>query len=312
MFGGLTMSYQIFTDSCSDLPLEVRKQYGVEYCHMNVVVDEKEILADLDWKLYTHEEFYGWMYQKKHMKTTQVPFEEFVKCFTPYLEKGVDILYISCSSRLSGSISIFELAKNELLEKFPGRKLIGVDSLCACAGEGLMTLDAAKLQKEGKSIEEVAEYVRANRNHYNQFATVDDLTYIKNAGRIKGSKAVLGNLFHKKPIFISDAIGNNYTLGTITGTKNADKLLLDAVVKRIDKEHDGKVVIVHAMAEDRAEKLKQNIMDTLNIEPEIWYLGPIIGTTCGPGTLAVFFYGEEVKIADGDGRPTPLDFSTLS
>lgn len=303
--------YQIFTDSCSDLPTSLRHENGIEYCQMHCVIDGEEKPADLDWKLYSPEEFYGWMKEGKHMKTTQVPFEEFVRCLTPYLEKGIDVLYIACSHKLTGSMNIFNLVTQELKEKYPDRKMVGVDSLNSSACEGAITLEAARLQKEGKSLEEVVAWIEANRNKFNQFATVETLTYIKNAGRIKGSKALLGNLFHKKPIFISDAHGDNYTLGTVTGTKNADKLLLEGIIKRIDKENCHRVVVYQGMAQERAEKLKQSIMEALNIEPEIWWIGPIIGTTCGPGVLAVMCYGKEVTIYDGDGQPTPLDYSTL-
>ena len=304
--------FQIFTDSCSDLPTHIRQELGIEYCHMNCVINGEEIQADLDWKLYSPEEFYGWMRQGKHMKTTAVPYEEFVKCLTPYLEKGYDCLYIACSHKCTGSMNTYNLVREELLEQFPDRRIVGVDSLNASACEGVIVMDAATLQKEGKSLDEVVEYIEKNRNKYNQFATVDDLTYIKNAGRIKGSKAALGNFFHKKPIFISDAIGNNYTLGTVTATKNADKALLEGIVKRIDKDAPNcRVVIYQAMAQDRAARLKEAIKQELNIDADIWWLGPIIGTTCGPGTLAVMCFGKEVTIYEGDGKPTPLDYSTL-
>lgn len=303
--------FQIFTDSCSDLPGHLRKEFGLEYFRMKCVIDGEEKFADLDWKEFSVEEFYGWLKQGRHMKTTAVPYEEFVEKMTPYLEKGIDILYIACSHKLTGSMNVFELAKEELKEKFPDRKMIGIDSLIACASEGLVAIEAAKLQKEGKSLEEIVSWIEQNRTKYNFFCTVDDLTYIKNAGRIKGSKALLGNIFHKKPIFISDAKGNNYTLGTVTGTKNADKLLIEGAIQRIEREHPQRAVVVHSVCEDRALKVQKAIEDATGIKPEIWVMGPIIGTTCGPGTLATMFFGKEVTIFEGDGQPTPLDFSTI-
>ena len=304
--------FQIFTDSCSDLPAKERERYHIDYCRMNVVVDGEEKVADLDWAEFKPEEFYGWLAAGRHLKTTQVPITEFVNRFTPYLEKGIDVLYISCSSRLSGSINIFELAKQQLLEEFPDRKMIGVDSLNACFGEGTLAVMASLKQDAGASLEETAEYVASIRNNMFQFATVETLSYIKAAGRIKASKAIMGNLFHKKPIFISDAHGDNYTLGTVTGTKAADAELLKGLLARFEPEKHNVVYIGQGMAQDRAEKLKEKILEAYkDIEVRIEWIGPIIGTTCGPGVLAVFGYGKEVKCFDGDGNKPSLDYSQL-
>ena len=304
--------FQILTDSCSDLPLEIRSEYGLDYCRMNVVVDGEEKIADLDWNEFKPEEFYGWLAAGRHLKTTQVPITEFINRITPYLKQDLDILYISCSSKLSGSINIFELAKEQLLEQFPDRKLIGVDSLNACFGEGVLAILAAKKRDEGASLEETAEYVRSIRNNMFQFATVETLSYIKAAGRIKASKAIMGNLLHKKPIFISDAHGDNYTLGTVTGTKNADNELFKGVSERILRDKFDTVFIGQGMAKERAERLKERLLEAFkDIKVRICWIGPIIGTTCGPGVLAVFGYGKEVTCFDGDGNKPSLDYSTL-
>ncbi len=304
--------FQIFTDSCSDLSTEDRQLYGVDYVQMHIVVDGEEMPADLDWKCYKPEEFYGWLAQGKHIKTTQVPLTEFIDRFTPVLEKGMDILYIACSSALSGSINIFELAKQELLEKFPDRKIIGVDSLCGSVTEGMVVIMAALKQKEGASIDEVAEYTLSIRNNILQLATVETLSYLKDAGRIKASKAIMGNLFHKKPIFISDAHGNNYTLGTVTGTKNADNELVKGLKERLLKDKCNIVYIGQGMAQERAEKMKARLLEEIqDIEVRIRWIGPIVGTTCGPGVFAVFGFAKEIKVFDGCGVAPSLDYSQL-
>ena len=304
--------FQIFTDSCSDLSTEDRQLYGVDYVRMNIVVDGVEMPADLDWKAYKPEEFYGWLAEGKRVKTTQVPLTEFIDRFTPVLEKGMDILYIACSSALSGSINIFELAKQELLEKFPDRKIIGVDSLCGSVTQGMCVIMAALKQQEGASIDEVAEYTLSIRNNFIQLATVETLSYLKEAGRIKASKAIMGNLFHKKPIFISDAHGNNYTLGTVTGTKNADNELVKGLKERLLKDKCNIIYIGQGMAQERAEKMKARLLEEIeNIEVRIRWIGPIVGTTCGPGVFAVFGYSKEITVFDGDGKTPGIDYSKL-
>lgn len=300
--------YVIFTDSCSDLSTELRKKHNIEYVRMGLVVNGEEKYADLDWVDYSPEEFYGWMLQGKKIKTNLVSVEEFQTKFTPFLEKGFDILYIGCSSALTGSLNVCELAKEEMLDKFKDRRVVVVDSLTSTGCLGMLCIDAALKRDEGLSMDELIAWVENNKAKYNQFATVDDLTYIKNAGRIKGSKALLGNLFHKKPIFISDARGNNYTVGTVTGTKNADKVLFDGIAKTVEETHTHRVVVSQGMAMDRALRLKERLETELKVEVDIWWIGPIIGTTCGPGVLASFCYGKEVTWYEGDDVGPSLNF----
>ncbi len=304
--------FKILTDSCCDLPKEDREQYDIDYCRMNVVIDGEEKVADLDWAEFKPEELYGWLAAGRHLKTTQVPITEFINRLTPYLEKGLDIIYIACTSKCSGSINVFEIAKEQLLEQFPDRKIVGIDSLNACFGEGLLAILAAIKQKEGASFDEVVEYVLATRNQIVQFATVETLTYLKESGRIKASKAIMGNLFHKKPIFISDAQGNNYTLGTVTGTKNADAELIKGAVERIQKEKFSVVYVGQGMAKERAERLKERLEAEIpGIDCRIRWIGPIIGISCGPGVLAIFGVGKEVHCYDGDGNKPSLDYTQL-
>ena len=100
--------YQIFSDSSCDLSTGIRKAYGLEYFRFGLVVDGVEYPADLDWQAYSQEEFYGWLSEGKKVKTTQVSMEEVIKRVRPYFEKGIDIIYIGCSSALTGSMNLFE------------------------------------------------------------------------------------------------------------------------------------------------------------------------------------------------------------
>ena len=286
--------YQIFTDSSCDLSTELREANNIAYFYFGLVVDGKEYPADLDWKAYSPEEFYGWLSAGKKVKTTQVSMEEVINKVRPFFEQGIDVIYIGCSSALTGSMNLFELAKTELMEEFPDRKMIGVDSL------GMMVLDAAEQQRNGLSIDELQQWVLDNRFFYNQFATVDTLTYLKAAGRIKGTAAFFGNIMGVKPIFISDRKGNNFTINKVKGTKASLNELFElvkaAVVPGVTKD----IFIGQGMAQERAEGLKKRIEEELNIPAVIQWIGPIVGTTCGPGVIATFCRGAEVTRYDGD------------
>ena len=292
--------YQIFTDSSCDLSTELRKANNIEYFYFGLVVDGVEYKADLDWKEYTQEEFYGWLSQGKKVKTTQVSMEEVLLKVRPYFEKGIDIIYIGCSSALTGSMNLFELAKQQLMEEFPDRKMIGVDSLAAACTLGMMVLDAAKEQKKGLSIEELQQWVLDNRFFYNQFATVDTLTYLKAAGRIKGAAAFFGNIMGVKPIFISDRKGNNLTINKVKGTKASLNELFEDVKNAMVPGVTEEIFIGQGMAQERAELLKKRVEEELHIKATVQWIGPIVGTTCGPGVIATFCRGKEVTRFEGD------------
>ena len=127
-------NYHILTDSCSDLTTELRNKYDIDYVQMNIVYNGKELPADLDWKTYTPKEMYDVMRGGTRITTTQVPAETFNKKFTEYAEKGVDVLYIGCSSALSGSINTGHVVANEVMEAHPEMKIICIDRLKSCMG----------------------------------------------------------------------------------------------------------------------------------------------------------------------------------
>ena len=296
--------YVIFTDSCSDLSTELRQKYEIGYCRMGIVVDGKEYPADLDWKAYTPKEFYDWMRQGKSLRTTQVTLPEYIEKFTPWLEKGYDILHLAVSSSLSGSYSLaLTLAKPELEEKFPGRKIVVIDTLAAAYTQGILVLRAALNKENGMTLEENAKWVEENKLCSNQFATVDTLTYLSKAGRIKGSKAFFGNMFHVKPIFISDRKGNNYTVKTVKGTKNSYNELIAGIKEScLDLENEP-VYVGHGDNLEAAQLIKSRLENELGCKNvEIIQIGPIIGTTCGPSILATFCLGKEVTRYEGEDK----------
>lgn len=295
--------FKIFADSCSDLSTELRKENDVSYFRMNVVVAGEEKPADLDWNEFTPDQLYGWVGDlKNHCKTTLVPGHEFESKMRPLLEQGYDILYIACSGKLTGSMNTFMLVKSELEEEFPDRRMIGVDSLCASMGEGLLALEAARLQREGKTLDEVVAWLEANRNNVNQFATVETLSYLKAAGRVSGASAFFGNIIGVKPIIISDALGHNYVPEKVKGTKNAINKIFEGVRDNMVPGLTEVVYIGQGMAQDKQAALKERIEKELGLKVVPFWIGPIIGTSCGPGVVGCWFFGKEVTIKGEDAK----------
>ena len=155
-------------------------------------------------------------------------------------------------------------------------------------------MKASELRKEGKSLEEVVNWVEENKLKFNFFATVDTLNYLKAAGRIKGAKAFFGNIMGVKPIFISDARGNNAVIKKAKGTKNSLEELVNGIRESFVKGETSELFIGQGMAMDRAEIIKKKLKEEFNIEPQIFWIGPIVGTTCGPGIIATYCFGKEV------------------
>ncbi len=297
-------NYQIFTDTCCDLTPEMRKEWGIEYYRMGLIKDGQALSATLDGDDYTLEEFYGWLKNGVKMTTTAITVEEFVTKSKPVLAAGKDIIYIACSSALSTSINIFNtLAKEQLSEEFPDRKIIGVDSLTASATMGLLLYAAAKKRDEGLSIEELAAFVEEKKFFVNQWATVDTLTYLKAAGRVKAGAAFFGNIFGVKPIIISDRKGNNLSIEKAKGTKASYNRIVQGVLDTyIPDECFDVIFIGEGDNKEGAEYCKRMLEEKLpGVRIIITSIGPIVGNTCGPGILATFNFGKEVTRYDGDG-----------
>jgi len=301
--------FKIFTDSCSDLTPELRKKLDIDYVHMNIVVDGEEKFADLDGVVYSLDEFYSWLKGGKKIKTNQVTMEEFINKFTPVLEKGEDILYLACSSALSGSINMCRLASEDLLAKFPERKIIAVDTLAGAMCEGLVVYTTAIMAKKNNfTIEEAAKWCEDNKFRCNQFATVDTLLYLKEAGRVSGASCFFGNIIGVKPVFISDRKGNNFVTQKVRGTPASLQALVQGALDAYEEVPEFPFVWVgHASAPDKAEKIKEMLIEGFKNKgvkcPEILIapIGPIVGTTTGPGCLATFCFGKEVTRYEGDG-----------
>lgn len=290
-------NFVIFVDSTADLATCIRNKYGIEYCQMNINYEGKELPASLDWDVYSPKELYDWMREGKVIKTSQVPYQTFYEKFSEVLKQGLDILYISCSSALSGSINTALNVKDELAEDYPDRKIYCIDSLISSLGQGYLAIKAAQMADEGKDIDEIAKWVVDNRLKVNQIATVASLEYLKRAGRIKTSKAFFGNLFNVKPLIISDVIGQNYAFKKVKGRHSSLVALAEYLKENIVDPENQIIGISHADSYEDAVFVKEEIMKLVPVKDVyIDYIGPIVGSSVGPGTVDVYFVGNEVTI----------------
>lgn len=290
-------SFQVITDSTSDVEALYRNEYGLDYVRMVFSINGKEYMADLDWNELSSEEYYELMRKGNRATTGLVNALEFSEKFEKYLSQGLDVLYISCSSKLSGSLNNGKIVAAELADKYPNNKVVCFDSLRSNYAQGMMALDACALANQGKSIDSVVKELSINRLKYQTYATVDSLEWLRKAGRVKASSAFFGNLFGVKPIIVGDAIGNNYAFKKIRGRKQSLDILCQMVVDRLENKENATVFIEHADCIEDALYLKDLILKKVNPKNiNISSVGPIIGATVGPNSITVNFYGDKVSI----------------
>ena len=290
----------LFGDSTCDLTPELRKQHDIDYVRMLVNWTDKdkknhEIYASLDWEVLSPKEYYDIMRNGYVIYTSQVTEQEFDEKFVPHLKKGEDILYISCSSGLSqsGNLAV-RLAKEKYSKDYPNSRIVVVDSLCSCMGQGSMLLRAADLRDEGKTIDEIAEEIEKTRLCYNQIATVEDLSTLAKHGRVKAAKAFFGNIFGVKPMIISDAKGVNYAVEKAKGRRNALVRMAEVVKERVIKPETQICYVSHADAKpEDVELVVSKIKEIGFKDVVVGDLGPIISASCGPATFGVYYFGKE-------------------
>ena len=186
--------YVFFTDSTTDLSLDLAREMDAVVLPMTFTLEGKDHQGYPDNRAMAPKEFYDQLRKGAACTTSQFTAAAFMDAFTPYLEQGLDILYVAFSSGLSGTYQASLLAAQMLKEKYPDRTIECVDSLQASMGEGLVAYQAAMLRKEGQTLEEVAAWLRENALTFCGWFTVDDLMFLKRGGRVDATSAIAGTL----------------------------------------------------------------------------------------------------------------------
>lgn len=288
------MSYQIITDSCANLTDEQIADYGVKILSLQYCVSGKDYDSYRPGVKTDNKEIFRLLREKEKITTSLVSRQTCDEVIRPVLEAGTDALVIAFSSGLSGSYQNIVNACEEYREEFPERKIIVIDSLCASLGQGLAVHYAAGLQKQGKSIEEVAEWLEENKLHICHIFTIGDLFFLKRGGRLSGSSAVVGTLLNIKPMLHTADDGKLYVTGKVRGRAAAVSALIDSVGKTGINVQDQDIFISHGDCEDEAKYMAEEIRRRYGVKSVMYNcLDPVIGSHSGPGTLAVFFLGTQ-------------------
>ena len=281
---------QLFTDTSANLPVEIIDEYGIEVVPFSYTIDGVEYIPERE---FDGKAFYAAMRAGSEVKTSMVNAGTFIERFKTALDAGKDVRYIGMSGGISGTANAALMAKQELDEEYPDRKIVVIDTLAASLGEGLFVIKAAEQLRDGVALDAIEEDIRAQVPHMCQSFTVDDLKYLKKTGRVSGAAAIIGNVLSIHPILIGDYEGKIVVKSKVRGMKRT----LDALAERYAELVLNKaetIGIAHADNEEGKAYLVQRLRDKgltgkcLSVCYE-----PVTGSHVGPGTVALFFFGTD-------------------
>ena len=288
-------NYIIIGDSTSDISQKYVDEANAYILPMSFTINNKEYEHYLDCRNMSLEEFYKLENEGNVAKTSQLNEVFIINSVKPFLDKGLDILFVSFSSGLSGTFNSIRLAFEELKDDYPDRKLLVVDSLCASSGEGLLLLEAFKNKKNGMSIEENYNTLEDLKLKIRHWFTVDELDTLKRGGRITATAATAAKVLRIKPVLRVDDLGHLVSVAKKIGHKTAINDVVARTINDLDQNYP--TIISHTNCETDAKMaydMLKKYYDENNIKSEIILerIGPVIGAHSGPTTLAIFTVGK--------------------
>lgn len=288
------LDYIIITDSSCDLPDSLVRELELTVLPLSFIMDGKTYRNWPDNREMSPGEFYNKQREGLMATTNAVNVGEAADALESALRQGRDALVLAFSSGLSATFQSSRLAVEELLEKYPSRRLYTVDTLCASMGQGLLVYLAARKRQEGASIEEVRDWAEANKQSICHKFTVDDLHFLKRGGRISTTTAMVGSMLNIKPVLHVDKEGRLVSIAKARGRQASLKALVDQMEQTAIDPHSQTVFISHGDCLEDAQTVAQMVRERFGVR-NIWinYIGPVIGAHSGPGTLALFYVGTE-------------------
>ena len=282
--------YQIITDSGCDLSAEGYAELNVHCVPLTV---EFKGEAHDDRNDDSLKDFYNGLRAGEVARTSAVNPETWKDAMKPYLDAGKDVLVLPFSSGLSTTAQSAQIAAGELSEEYPGRKILVADTLCASMGQGLLAWYACGLRDQGCSVEEVHSWVEENKQNLCHWFTVDDLFFLKRGGRISGATALVGTMLNIKPVLHVDDEGHLISVSKARGRKAAIEALAKKVAELGEGFDNSTMFISHGDCREDAETLAKILREKYGAKDvQISYVGAVIGSHSGPGTLALFFLGK--------------------
>ncbi len=283
--------YVITVNSTVDLPKKWLEERNVPVVPLRYTIDG-ETYEDMGG--LSSKEFFQKLRDGKMAITSQVNPEEAKEALEAFVKEGKDVLHLAFSSGLSGTCNSMKIAAEELNEEYPEAKIIVIDTLCACLGEGLLLYKALQQKESGKTLEETAKWVEENKLHICHNVTVDDLNHLHRGGRVSKATAVIGTMVQIKPIIHVDNNGKLQVVGKERGRKKALNKIVDMSVEQAKGWKNDIVMITHGDCIEDAEYVASVVRKKMGVDNIlINNIGTVIGSHTGPGVVAVFCMGNE-------------------
>ena len=283
--------------STADLSREHFEKRGISFICFHFELDGTPYMDDLG-KSIPFDEFYQRMTDGADTKTSQINVEEYCEYFEHFLQEGKDILHLTLSSGISGSVNSARIAQGMLQEKYPERNICIVDSLAASSGYGLLMDKLADLRDEGKSIDEVREWAEENKKKLQHWFFSTDLTFYVKGGRVSKTAGFIGNVMNICPLLNVNFEGKLIPRQKVRTKKKVIAEIVDRMEQNAENglDYDGKCYISNSACEEDAKAVAELVearFPKLNGKVEINSIGTTIGSHTGPGTVALFFWGKE-------------------
>lgn len=291
--------YIISCCSTADLEKEHFEKRDIHYICFHFELDGKQYSDDLGQSI-PFDEFYRRMQEGAETKTSQINVDEFLQYFEPFLKEGKDILHVTLSSGISGVYNSARVAADELSERYPERKIIVADSLAASSGYGLLMDGLADIRDEGKSLEEAAQWLEENKLKLHHWFFSTDLTFYIKGGRISRTAGTVGMVLNICPLLNVDYAGRLIPRQKIRTKKKVIQEIVNKMKEHVrdGADYNGKCYISQSACYEDARKvadLVEEAFPKLSGKVVINSVGTTIGSHTGPGTVALFFWGDERK-----------------
>lgn len=282
-------NYVLVSDDSCDMPPEFYTQHQIPLLYIHYNIDGVTYKGD-DMSI---QEFYRILRTGKMPTTAQAGVDDVVQLMEPILLEGKDVLYLAFSSGLSGTCNSGMVAAQLLGEKYPQRKILVLDSLCASMGEGLLLYKMIQKRDAGATLEELFAYGEELRHKIAHYVTAEDLMHLHRGGRVSKASAVVGGMLGIKPMIHMNETGHLINIGKVRGRKQSLEEVVKLMEKAVGNAKNDIFFVSHSDALEDAQYVAELAKKRFGVQDcIIHYIGPVIGSHTGPGTVALFLVAE--------------------
>ena len=288
------MAYKIITDTSANIPARLTEQYNLHVLPLTYHIhgeDTPHVCYDCD--SFDGKAYYDLIRNGMKVSTSQVTPQVYEDALTPMLADGKDILFVGMSAGISSSFASMETARNNLLEKFPNRKIRLVDTMGASLGEGFIAINGAKYREQGMDLDECADKLIDETIGMCQVFTVDDLMHLRSTGRLSNAAAITGTLLNIKPLLKGNHEGKIVSFDKVRGRKRSIEAMARYYDEMVINASEQTIGIAHADCQADVDRLIE-LLNKNNPPKEILTVvyEPVTGSHVGPNALALFFFGD--------------------